>query len=139
MGQLDLDVVLGGLLSRAPQVLAIAAEIEPPEEIAELHALYFRALPIADLAARAATARDWEELSDSEEMAAYRNALEADNQVCADFQVKLDEIAQRGVFVDTPWMPTQLSDIADYALACDALPPSPQDAYRPLGGSRPSS
>ena len=127
----DLHVALVELAELQDGVLATAAEIEPPEEFAELHALYFRALPIADLAARAATATDWQELSDSAEMAAYRNALEADNQVCADFQGKLDEIARRGVFADTPWMPTQLSDIADYALGCDALPANPQDAYRP--------
>ena len=127
----DLHVALVELAEIQDEALASAAEIEPPEEIAQLHELYFRALPIEDLAARAATATDWQDLSDSAEMAAYRDALEADNQVCADLQRKLDEIAQRGVFVDTPWMPSQLSDIADYALGCDALPANPQDVYRP--------
>ena len=127
----DLHVALVEVAEIQEEALATAATIEPPVELAELHALYFRALPIAELAERAATAADWQELSDSTEMAAYRDALEADNQVCADLQAKLDEIAERGVFADTPWMPTQLSEIADYALACDALPADPQDAYRP--------
>lgn len=127
----DLHVALVQLAEIQDEALATAATIEPPEEIAELHALYFRALPIAELAARAGTATDWQELSDSAEMAAYRNGLEADNEVCADFQAKLDSIAARGVFADAPWMPSQLSDIADYALGCDALPANPQDAYRP--------
>ncbi len=127
----DLQAALVEVAEIQDEALATAATIEPPEELAELHALYFRALPIAELAARAGTAASWEELSDTTEMAAYRDALEADNQVCADFQSKLDEIAARGVFADAPWMPTQLSDLADYALACDDLPADPQDAYRP--------
>lgn len=43
-------------------------------------------LPIVELAARAGIAADWYELFESPEMAAYRNALAADNQVCAEFQ-----------------------------------------------------
>lgn len=127
----DLHVALGELAEIQDEALATAATIEPPEEIAELHALYFRALPIAELAARAGTAGDWQELSDSAEMVAYRNALEADNQVCADFQTKLDSIAARGVFAGAPWMPTRLTDIAEYALGCEALPADPQGVYRP--------
>lgn len=127
----DLHVVLSRVAEIQDAAIATAAEIEPPEPLAELHALYFRTLPIAALADRAATAADWEELSATPEMAAYRDALEADNQVCAQFQVKLDSIADSGAFVDTPWMPTQLADLADYALACDALPADPQAVYRP--------
>jgi hypothetical protein len=128
---LDLHIALTRLAEIQDEALEAAASIEPPDEIAELHALYFRALPIAELAERAATVADWRELSDSPEMAAYRNALAADNEVCAEFQAKLDDIAAGGVFLDAPWMPTQLSDIADYALGCDDLPANPQDAYRP--------
>jgi len=62
---------------------------------------------------------------------AYRNALEADNQVCADFQATLDATADRGVFADVPWMPSELSEIVDYALGCGDQPGNPQDAYRP--------
>jgi hypothetical protein len=129
---LDLHVALTRVAQIQDEAMAAAASIEPPAAIAELHDLYFQtALPIAELAARAATASDWEELSDSPEMAAYRTALVADGQVCADFQAKLDALAQQGVFADSPWMPTRLTDIADYALGCDALPRDPADVFRP--------
>jgi hypothetical protein len=113
------------------EALATAAEIQPPEQIADLHELYFRVLPIAELAARAATATDWDDLSESPEMAAYRKALAADNQVCAELQAKLDATADREVFADNPWLPQELSEIVDYALGCASLPANPEDAYRP--------
>ena len=113
------------------EALKAAAAIEPPEQIADLHALYFRELPIAELAARAGIAADWDELSESPEMAAYRAGLAADNQVCADFQVKLDATAEREVFADTPWIPSELTEIVDYALGCSSLVNHPEDAYRP--------
>jgi hypothetical protein len=127
----DLHVALVQVAEIQAEAVEAAAAIEPPDRIAELHELYFRELPIAALAARAATAADWEELSESPEMAAYRNALAADNQICADFQAKLDATAERGVFADTPWIPGELKETVNYALGCDELPANPQDAYRP--------
>lgn len=127
----DLQVALERVAEIQSEALAAAAAIDPPEQIADLHDLYFRELPIAELAARAGTAADWEELSASPEMARYRNALAADNQVCADFQAKLDATADRGAFADTPWLPNELTEIVDYALGCDSLPENPEDVYRP--------
>ncbi len=127
----DLHVALERVAAVQAEALESAAAIEPPELLAELHALYFRELPIAELAVRAETAADWEELSESTEMAAYRAALAADNEVCADFQVTLDATADRGVFADVPWMPSRLTEMVDYALACDLLTPHPEDVYRP--------
>ena len=113
------------------EAMRAAGEINPPRQLKGIHALYFRELPLEELAARAATASDWEELSESPEMAAYRDALEADNEVCDEFQATLDATADRGAFVDVPWMPSELSEIVDYALACGDQPANPQDAYRP--------
>jgi hypothetical protein len=113
------------------EALEAAAAIDPPDQIADLHALYFRELPIAELAARAGTAADWYELSESREMAAYRAALAADNQVCVEFQATLDATAERGVFSDVPWMPGELKEIVEYALGCSSLPQNPEDVYRP--------
>ncbi|MDH3731355.1 MAG: hypothetical protein OES13_09580, partial [Acidimicrobiia bacterium] len=132
---------LGAALEQVAEIqtdtLEVAATIEPPEQIADLHALYFRELPIAELAARAATAADWEELSASPEMDAYRKALAADSRVCADLQVELDATAERGVFRAEPWIQGDLEEIVDYALGCDALPANPEDAYRPPPTSSP--
>lgn len=128
----DLHVALERVAEIQAEALEAAAAIEPPEQIAELHALYFRELPIAELAARAGIAADWDELSESPEMAAYRAGLAADNEVCVDFQVKLDATAERKVFADTPWIPSELKEIVDYALGCSSLIEHPEDAYRPL-------
>ncbi len=127
----DLSVALEQVAGIQAEALEAAAAIEPPDQIADIHALYFRELPIAELAARAATAADWYELSDSPEMEAYRVALAGDSQVCIEFQATLDATADRGVFADTPWMPGELTEIVDYALGCSALPQNPEDAYRP--------
>jgi hypothetical protein len=127
----DLQVALEQVAEIQAEALEAAAAIEAPEQVAELHELYFRELPIAELAVRAGTAADWYELSESAEMAAYRAALAADNQVCAEFQAKLDATADRGVFADTPWIPGDLKETVNYALGCDSLPAKPEDVYRP--------
>ncbi len=127
----DLHLALEEVADIQTEALEAAAAIDPPKQIADLHALYFRELPIAELAARAGTAEDWEELSESPEMAAYRAGLAADNQVCADFQAKLDATAEREAFADTPWIPGQLTEIVDYALGCSSLVENPEDVYRP--------
>ena len=131
----DLHVALEQVAAIQDEALEAAADIDPPDQIADLHALYFRELPLAELAARAGTAADWNELSESPEMEAYRAALAADNQVCAEFQAELDATADRGVFADTPWMPGELKEIVDYALGCSSLPQNPQDVYRPTPSS----
>jgi hypothetical protein len=91
-----------------------ADAIEPPEQVASLHHLMWNwhatFINIEEaLAARAGTAEDtaadWEALSESPEMAAYRAAIAAGKQVCTDFQAELDATAERGVFADTPWVP----------------------------------
>lgn len=133
----DLHVALERVAEIQAEALETAAAIDPPEQIADLHVLYFRELPIAELAARAGTAEDWEELSESPEMSAYRAGLAADNQVCADFQARLDATAEREVFADTPWIPGELTEIVDYALGCNSLVENPEDVYRPAQTSTP--
>jgi hypothetical protein len=133
----DLHVALEQVARIQSEALQAAAAMNPPEQIVDLHALFFRELPIAELAARAGTASNWEELSASAEMDAYRKALAADNQACADFQAKLDRTADRGVFADTPWIPNDLKETVNYALGCDELPAHPEDAYRPTPTTAP--
>ena len=127
----DLHVALEQVAAIQSEALEAAGEIDPPDQIEDLHELYFRELPISELSARAAIATDWYDLSESPEMEAYRAALQADNEVCAEFQRKLDATEARGEFEDVPWMPAQLTEIVEYALGCSALPQNPQDAYRP--------
>jgi hypothetical protein len=114
-----------------------AEAIDPPEQIADLHQLFLswekRLLPIEEaLAARAGTVVGWEELFESAELAAYRTALVEGKQGCIDFQARLDATADRGVFADTPWIPSALSEIVAVRLGCDLFPENPEDVFRPI-------
>lgn len=128
----DLSVALEQVAEIQDDVLETAARMNPPDQIGDdLHELFFRELPIAELATRAATAADWDELSESAEMAAYRTALARDRETCIELQAVIDARADRGVFEGTPWVPGELSEIVEYALGCSSLPQNPEDAYRP--------
>jgi hypothetical protein len=116
-----------------------ADAIEPPEQVASLHHLMWNwhaeFINIEEaLAARAGTAEDtaadWEALSESPEMAAYRAAIAAGKQVCTDFQAELDATAERGVFADTPWVPGELKEVVEALLGCEWFPEHPEDVYR---------
>jgi hypothetical protein len=133
----DLQVALEQLSEIQAEALEAAFAIDPPEDIADLHALFFRRLPISELAGRAGTAADWHELSASPEMAAYRNGLVEDERVCEDFQATLDATAERGVFADNPWLPGELTEIVEYALGCGSLLEHPEDVYRPPPATSP--
>ena len=90
------------------------------------------------LATRAGTAADWEELSGSAEMAAYRVALADDKQACIDAQSEVNAIGdQREVFADTPWIPGELKELFEIGLGCDGYPADPGDVYRPSPQSTP--
>lgn len=113
--------------------------IEPPEQVAEIHFFMWdwhaRFISIEEaLAARAGTTEDteegWEALSESPEMAAYRDAIAEGRQVCNEFQAKLDATAERGVFSDVPWLPSELTEVVVAALGCEWFPENPQDVYR---------
>ena len=116
------------------ELLEAAASINPPEDVADLHRLWFNtkftAARVA-VAARAGRAESWEELSETTEMADYREALAGDKQVCLDFQGQLDATAARGVFAGVPWLPSELSEVVEAALGCDWWPEQPEKMYRP--------
>lgn len=127
----DLQVSLERVAEIQEEAMGAVDTIEPPEDLADLHALYFRELPIEALAARAGTAADWEELSESPEMAAYREGLISDKHVCTDFQAELDARTERGDFADTPWLGGEMEEIVDAAIGCSSLPEHPENMYRP--------
>jgi len=116
-----------------------ADDIDPPKQIADIHDLMwdwhesFIAIEEA-LAERAGEADDtpagWTALSDSSEMAAYRDAIAAGKQVCTDFQTTLDATAERGVFAETPWIPGEMKEVVEAVLGCPWFPENPQDVYR---------
>jgi hypothetical protein len=139
----DLQAALDRVREIEAGVDDATAAIEPPEQVADLHELFFDFDSVfissqEALAARAGRAIDWDELSDTPEMAAYRTALAADKQDCVESQAEVNAIGeQRGAFVETPWIPAELKEIFEVALGCDGYPENPEDAYRPPAASNP--
>jgi hypothetical protein len=116
-----------------------ADAIEPPTQVADLHHLMWdwhaRFISVEEaLAVRAGaaadTAEDWTALSDSAEMAAYREAITEGKQVCVEFQSQLDATAERGDFADVPWLPGELKEVVNAVLGCEWFPENPEDVYR---------
>jgi hypothetical protein len=139
----DLHAAFERIREIEAEVEEATAAIEPPEQIADLHSFFFdfgdESFTSAQeaLAARAGTAADWEELSESPEMAAYRVALAADKQFCTDFQAELNATKARGVFADTPWIPGELKEVVEVLLGCEGYPEHPEDVFRPPPTSTP--
>lgn len=136
----DLQAVLERVGEIEIEVREATDAIEPPEQVASLHNLLFDtrfASAREALATRAGTALDWEELSETPEMAAYRMAVTADRQSCIEFQTQLDATATRGVFADTPWIPGELKEVVDAVLGCNTWPEHPDDMFRPPPTSDP--
>jgi hypothetical protein len=116
------------------EVLEGLERLDPPELVADLHRLisdWMAKIILAEeaLAARASTVAGWEDFSQSSEMAAYRAALAEGKTVCADFQAELDATAVRGVFADTPWIPSELKEVVDAALGCETFPENPEAVF----------
>ncbi len=129
----DLQVGLEGVIEIAVEVKEAADAIEPPEQVADLHHRLFDdkfTFFEEALAARAGTAANWEELSESPEMEAFRAAIAEDKQACIDFQAELDATADRGVFADNPWFPAEMKEIVRAVLNCEFVPEIPEDLYR---------
>jgi hypothetical protein len=133
----DLQVALVRVRQIEAFVDQSTSAIDPPEQIAELHNFFFdfdsEFISAQEaLAVRAGTAIDWNELSNTPEMAAYRMALGEDKQSCIDAQAHVNAIGEQGeAFADTPWIPTELKEIFEVVLGCDGYPEHPEDVYRP--------
>jgi len=134
----DLQAAFEQLKTVELEVQEATEAMEPPEQIADLHNFFFdfdddSFVSAQDvLAARAGTAADWEELSATPEMAAYRTALAADKETCNDFEAELDATEQRGVFDETPWIPGELKELVALVIGCAGYPENPDDVYRPV-------
>jgi hypothetical protein len=134
---------LQAILERAGDIrreVQIAADdLQPPRQVAELHELIFEwhrdfTNIEADLAARVGVTPDtedgWTQLSDSPEMAAYRDAIAEGKIICDDFQDQLDATEARGAFEDVPWIPSDMSEVVEAVLGCAWFPDEPQNVYR---------
>lgn len=102
-------------------------DLDPPDEIADLHDLlvdWVTSLRQADeaLATRVGTLGSWDEFLLSAEYRAFETTLTGGAGVCNEFQAKLDATAERGVFADTPWIAGDLKEVVDAVIGCDAIP-----------------
>jgi hypothetical protein len=133
----DLQVAFGALRVIEVGVEESVGAIQPPDEVADLHNFWFNFdsnfVPAQEaLEARAGTAADWDELSESPEMAAYRTALAEDKRVCADFEAQLSTPEEdRESLTDVPWIPSEMKQIVEAVLGCEGYPEHPEDVYRP--------
>ena len=135
----DLKAVLDQARVIRIEVDEAVDQIEPPEQISDIHDLVFdwhgEFITIEEvLAVRAGTTphtdAGWTELSNSPEMAAYRQAIAEGKQVCIDFQSRLDATEERGVFTETPWIPGEMKEVVERVLGCGWFPEKPEDVYR---------
>ena len=112
-------------------------KILDPEQVADLHHLYFDfgedsyTAAYDALAVRAGTATSWEELSASPEMADYRAALARDKELCVGLDAEFEATKEREVFADTPWIPNELKEVVEAVIGCAGYPEHPEDVYRP--------
>jgi hypothetical protein len=133
----DLQVALGAIRDIEVGVEESIGAIQPPEEVADIHNFWFNFdsgfVPAQEaLEARAGTAADWDELSESPEMAAYRTALADDKRVCAEFEAQLTTPEdERENLTDVPWIPSVMKQIVEAVLGCEGYPEHPEDVFRP--------
>lgn len=139
----DLQTALGEVREIEATVDKATSAIDPPPQVADLHHIFFDfdggfIAAQEALAVRAGTAKDWIELSDTVEMAAYRSALTADKQDCENAQSEVNAISEgREVFAETSWTPGELRELFEIVLGCDGYPEHPEDMYRPTAASTP--
>jgi hypothetical protein len=133
----DLQVALDAVGEIELWVLDEIDDLDPPEAVADLHALFFSdtyTVAREALAARAAVSADWDELSGSPEMAAYRAAVAGDKQVCGEIQGMIDAAATAEAFADVPWVSGELQTVIEGAMGCEWFPEDPEGMFRPSGG-----
>jgi hypothetical protein len=135
----DLQAILEGARVIRIDVKEATDGIDPPKQVADVHNLVFdwhtRFIFIEEaLASRAGiaadTAFDWEKLSNSPEMEAYRAAIAEGKQACTDLQAKLDATEERGAFADVPWIPNEMQEVVERLLGCVWFPEHPENVYR---------
>jgi len=132
----DLQVALDAIGEIEAWVLEETGEIEPPAVLAEFHEYFFGdtfTVARRALATRAAGATDWDDLSNSPEMAAYRAAVAGDKQACEEMQAVIDRTETAEAFADLPWIPGELQEVVVAIMGCGTFPDDPQQLFRPTG------
>jgi len=132
----DLQVALDAIGEIELWVLEETREIKPPAVVADFHAFFFGdtyTVAREAVAARAGTAADWDELSNSSEMANYRAAVAGDKKACADIQAMIDGTETAEAFAGMPWIPGELQEVVVAVMGCGGFPDDPEQLFRPHG------
>lgn len=110
-------------------------DLDPPGEIADVHDLlveWLVALTGAeeDLVGRIAAVGSLDEFLGSSEYRVFEETLIEGADVCRELQSELDATAARGVFADTPWMPSDLKEVVDAVIGCESIPDDLDPTFR---------
>jgi hypothetical protein len=97
--------------------------LDPPDELAELHAdlvdVHARIIDAqAAFATRAETAGDLDELDQSADALAYRAIDREALPICEEFRATIDASAANAVFADVPWVPGDIKEIVEFTFDC---------------------
>lgn len=130
----DLKTMLEGHMVVLTEALEASRALDPPPEVADLHRLIFdwnaTIIQASEaLAIRAATSADLGQVLQSEEADAYAAVLVEGSALCSRFQAELDATADRGVFDDTPWIPSKMKAVVQAFLRCGSFPENPEDVF----------
>ena len=98
-------------------------DLNPPEAFGEFHAdlvdLLGRILAAQEAwAARAETAGSLDELKESSEAVAYWDLDAEMRPLCLEFQSRLDATAEREIFAEAPWIPSDMKEVVSLVLGC---------------------
>lgn len=123
----DLQALLDTNVALRVDVQRALEDLDAPEPIEDLNESWVgwhgRFLDAAEgLAARAATARDWQEYLDSAEFTEWGLAMSDGAQLCDEFEGHLNSTESEDLFADTAWMPSELTDVVQAVIGCDSFP-----------------
>lgn len=98
-------------------------ELNPPETFADLHAdlgeHLGRILAAQEAwATRADTADSLDELQTSPEALAYWNLDAEMYPLCLELQARLDATAEREIFAEVPWIPSEMKEVVAVVMGC---------------------
>lgn len=110
-------------------------DLDPPGEIADIHdplVEWLVSLTDAEeeLVNRIAEIDSLDEFLDSAEYRAFEETLIGGADVCNELQSELDATAARGVFAETPWMPSDLKEVVDAVIGCETIPDDLDPTFR---------
>jgi hypothetical protein len=123
----DLQAMLDANVALRADVDNALHELEPPEQIADLHdgwTAWHSQLFAAETAqaARAATAGSLDEFLQSSEFEAWATALQDGSVLCDEVERRLNDTEASELFADTAWMPSDLTDVVHAVVGCESFP-----------------